>query len=127
MSHSGGKPKHRLTPYIVVLNEQANKSNKFVICHPCKNMLGYEGSIANKFVNTKREYRRHLKNCPHFKSEYGDQCEDIINQTDNEDNAKVDVDQSFANNVHPADDNSAKWNLSSLFVEELPTPPYAKL
>ena len=39
----------------------------------------------------------------------------------------VDVDQSFANNVHPADDNSAKWNLSSLFVEELPTPPYAKL
>ena len=32
---------------------------------------------------------QHLKNCPHFKSEYGDQCEDIINQTDNEDNAKI--------------------------------------
>ena len=89
MSHSGGKPKHRLTPYIMVLNEQANKSNKFAICRSCKNMLGYEGSIANKFVNTKRECKRHLKNCPYFKSEYDDQCEDIIYQTDNEDNAKI--------------------------------------
>ncbi|CAH1762659.1 5803_t:CDS:2, partial [Entrophospora sp. SA101] len=46
-----------------------------------------------------------------FMFEYGDQCEDILNQTIF--NGKsfldagidVDVDKSFANNVNPADDN----------------------
>ncbi|CAH1756826.1 3563_t:CDS:1, partial [Entrophospora sp. SA101] len=39
----------------------------------------------------------------------------ILNQTilNEERFLDVDVDQSFANNVHHADDNSAKWNLSS--------------
>ncbi|CAH1766883.1 4882_t:CDS:2 [Entrophospora sp. SA101] len=69
-------------------------------------MLGYEGSIANKFTNTKR---RHLRSCPHFRSEY--QYENILNLTIlNEEN-----------------DNSVKRNSSSLFVKELPTPPYPKL
>ena len=36
------------------LSEQANKSNRFAICHPYKNVLGYEDSVASKFTNTKR-------------------------------------------------------------------------
>ncbi|CAG8546329.1 9857_t:CDS:2 [Racocetra persica] len=58
--------KHRLTTYIIILNEMANIYNKFAICKACKEAISQEYTYSNKIVNTKKYVKAHLLKCTHF-------------------------------------------------------------
>ncbi|RIB18963.1 hypothetical protein C2G38_1307432 [Gigaspora rosea] len=77
--------KHRLTTYIIVLNEMANTCNKFAICKACKEAISREHAYSNKIVNTKKCVKAHLSKCTHFFTKYGnEQAEKILNNSDSE-------------------------------------------
>ncbi|RIB18063.1 hypothetical protein C2G38_2185634 [Gigaspora rosea] len=65
-----GKPPHRLSDFIIVLEENANKSNKYCICREC--ILGslYAEAEKHKFANTQELVHRYLKDCIYFKQKY---------------------------------------------------------
>ncbi|CAG8513550.1 4851_t:CDS:2, partial [Scutellospora calospora] len=77
--------KHRLTTYIIVLNEMANKCNKFAICKACKEAISQEYAYSKKIVNTKKCVKAHLSKCEYFFAKYGkEEGENILNKSDNE-------------------------------------------
>ncbi|CAG8840080.1 26580_t:CDS:2, partial [Gigaspora margarita] len=67
-----GKQPHRLSEFIIVLDEKANKSNKFCVCQECVFGSSFEEAYNNKFANTQELVRRHLKNCTYFKQKYNE-------------------------------------------------------
>ncbi|CAG8849568.1 24236_t:CDS:1, partial [Racocetra persica] len=46
------KQPHRLSEFIIVLDEKANKSNKFCVCQECVIGSSYEDAYNNRFANT---------------------------------------------------------------------------
>ncbi|CAG8513311.1 13985_t:CDS:2, partial [Cetraspora pellucida] len=66
------KQPHCLLEFIIVLDEKANKSNKFCVCQECVIGSSYENAYNNKFANTKELVRHHLKNCIYFKQKYSE-------------------------------------------------------
>ncbi|CAG8712401.1 16239_t:CDS:2, partial [Cetraspora pellucida] len=97
-----GKQPHHLSEFIIVLDEKANKSNKFCVCQECVIGSSYEDAYNNRFANTQELVRRHLKNCIYFKQKYSksEQAEIL---------AKSDKVVSTTNNSfqESIDDNSA--------------------
>ncbi|CAG8618745.1 27294_t:CDS:2, partial [Racocetra persica] len=94
-----GKQPHRLTEYIIVLDEQANKSNKFCICQECVFGSSYEEAYKNKFANTQELVRRHLKNCKYFKQKYNESEQaEILAKSDKVDSATNNSFQESTNN-----------------------------
>ncbi|CAG8647022.1 2369_t:CDS:2 [Cetraspora pellucida] len=57
-----GKPPHYLSEFIIMLEEKANKSNKYCVCKECISGSLYAEAEKNKFANTQELVRRHLKN-----------------------------------------------------------------
>ncbi|CAG8665042.1 11512_t:CDS:2, partial [Cetraspora pellucida] len=57
-----GKPPHHLSEFIIVLEEKANKSNKYCVCKECISGSSYAEAEKNKFANTQELVRRYLKN-----------------------------------------------------------------
>ncbi|CAG8777543.1 3806_t:CDS:1, partial [Dentiscutata heterogama] len=54
IKHFGGKPPHRLTPYIEVLQIHVNKVNKAAVCKACIDKLGKKVALERSiFTNTK--------------------------------------------------------------------------
>ncbi|RIB00958.1 hypothetical protein C2G38_2232276 [Gigaspora rosea] len=77
--------RHRLTEFIEVLKEKSNEYNHFAICNACKEAKGQDYTYSNKFVNTKRLVKSHLKNCTYFKNEKEeDEAKRILDNTDSE-------------------------------------------
>jgi hypothetical protein len=77
--------KHRLTEYILVLNEKANSCNKFAICRACKTQISYDFAYSNKIVNTKKCVKQHLRSCENFFAKYGRETgQEILDNTDSE-------------------------------------------
>lgn len=78
-----GKPPHRLSEFIIILDEKANKSNKYCVCRECVSGSSFEDAEKNKFANTQELVRRHLKNCEYFKRKYSDsERADILEKPD---------------------------------------------
>ena len=123
-SHHNSKFGQKLTQNIA-LSEEVEDSN----LDSLENMFvsdedEEDEDHAGKEINTSREWIRLVDEWIQMAADEDGENEEntILNEESFLDiDTDVDVDQSFANNVHPADDNSAKWNLSSLLVEELPT------
>ncbi|CAG8660791.1 25063_t:CDS:2 [Dentiscutata erythropus] len=65
-----GRKQHRLTNLFIILDEKANKSNKFSVCKFCIKGSTYEEAYENRITNTQRECRRHLISCQYFIAEY---------------------------------------------------------
>jgi hypothetical protein len=82
---SGGRPKHRLTSYIKILENQSNSIyNKKVQCIACRDNLG---DNAHVFTNKKDRVKRHLENCNYFKEKWGEEkAHKILHETDDSDN-----------------------------------------
>ncbi|CAG8637389.1 4845_t:CDS:2, partial [Paraglomus occultum] len=73
--HTGGKPPHRLTPYVEVLSIRVNKSNRAAACKACINKLGRELALERSvFTNTKTCVKAHLKKCPQFAEQHGEEA-----------------------------------------------------
>ncbi|CAG8626435.1 5636_t:CDS:2, partial [Racocetra fulgida] len=71
--------------FIKVLKEKSNEYNCFAICNACKEARGYDYGYLNKFVNTKRLVKTHLKNCIYFKNKKGeDEAKRILDETNSE-------------------------------------------
>ncbi|CAG8458627.1 1819_t:CDS:2 [Ambispora leptoticha] len=62
--------KHRLSGFIEILNEYSNTCNRYAICLLCIEAKGREEALKDKFTNTQRYCRNHLKECPHFIQKY---------------------------------------------------------
>ncbi|CAG8629945.1 15116_t:CDS:2, partial [Cetraspora pellucida] len=71
--------------FIEVLKEKSNEYNYFAICNVCKEAKGYNYAYSNKFINTKRLVKTHLKNYIYFKNKKGeDEAKRILDDTDSE-------------------------------------------
>ncbi|CAG8688679.1 9531_t:CDS:2 [Cetraspora pellucida] len=55
-----------------MLDEKANKSNKFCVCQECVIGSSYEDAYNNRFANTQELVHHHLKNCVYFKQKYSE-------------------------------------------------------
>ncbi|CAG8546845.1 15518_t:CDS:2, partial [Cetraspora pellucida] len=66
------KPLHRLSEFIIMLEEKANKSNKYCVCKECISGSSYAKAEKNKFANTQELVHHHLKNCIYFKQKYNE-------------------------------------------------------
>ncbi|CAG8791821.1 42223_t:CDS:2 [Gigaspora margarita] len=62
-----GKQPYRLSEFIIVLDEKANKSNKFCVCQECVFGSSFDEAYNDKFANTQELVHQHLKNCIYFK------------------------------------------------------------
>ena len=67
----GLKP-HNLTEYFIVLQEKANKCNKYAVCKACVRGTSYAEAVRNKITNKRRDCKRHLENCSFFLDNYPD-------------------------------------------------------
>ena len=77
--------RHRLTRYIEQLDEKSNSCNKKAICLACLEEKGRDFAIENKFTNTKKLCKSHLKNCENFEKKHGiDHVQEILDDTDSE-------------------------------------------
>ena len=75
------RKQHFLTPYIVVLEQKANKSNKYALCRACIRILGKEAAYKERFTNTKRECAHHFQNCSNFAATYtSEQIKDLLDK-----------------------------------------------
>ncbi|CAG8460502.1 28155_t:CDS:2 [Gigaspora margarita] len=78
-----GKQPHCLSEFIIVLEEKANKSNKYCVCKECISGSSYAEAEKNKFANTQELVRRYLKNCIYFKQKYSkSEQEEILDKSD---------------------------------------------
>ncbi|CAG8465886.1 7351_t:CDS:2 [Cetraspora pellucida] len=109
-----GKQPHHLSEFIIMLDEQANKSNKFSICQ--EHVLGYSYKEAynNKFANIQKLVCHHLKNCIYFKQKYNksEQAEILAKL----DKVVLATNNSFQKSI---DDNSATGSEVSLATSSL--------
>lgn len=55
-----------------MLDEKANKSNKFCVCQECVFGSSFDKAYNDKFANTQELVHRHLKNCIYFKQKYSE-------------------------------------------------------
>ncbi|CAG8818589.1 25859_t:CDS:1, partial [Gigaspora rosea] len=67
--------RHRLTDLFIILDEKANKSNKFAVCRLCIKGSSYDEAYKKRITNTLRECKRHLVSCQHFIAEYPNETE----------------------------------------------------
>ncbi|CAG8718433.1 14308_t:CDS:1, partial [Acaulospora morrowiae] len=90
--YTGGKPPHRLTPYIEVLSIQVNKSNKAAVCKACIKKLGRELALDKSvFTNTKICVKAHLKKCIQFAELYTEKERAEILYASDEENQQTDI------------------------------------
>ena len=90
--HTGGKPPHRLTPYVEVLSIRVNKSNKAAVCKACISKLGRELALERSvFTNTKTCAKAHLKKCPQFAEQYSEEARSGILYGSDEENPNMDT------------------------------------
>jgi hypothetical protein len=83
------RKQHYLTPYVVVLEQKANKSNKYAVCRACIRILGKDAAYKERFTNTKKECARHFQNCPNFAAMYTpEQIKDLLDKAA-KDGAKI--------------------------------------
>ncbi|CAG8830248.1 32295_t:CDS:2, partial [Gigaspora margarita] len=77
------KPPHRLSDFIIVLEEKANKSNKYCVCRECISGSSYAEAKKHKFANTQELVRHHLKDCIYFKQKYSEsEQQEILEKPD---------------------------------------------
>ena len=79
MSH-----RHRLTSYIEVLPQMANKYNHLAICLACVEFNDRVYALEHKFTNTKKCCKTHFKKCEFFKEKHGEDALPIIYESDSE-------------------------------------------
>ncbi|CAG8718766.1 2066_t:CDS:2 [Gigaspora rosea] len=103
-----GKPPHRLSDFIIVLEEKANKSNKYCVCKECISGSSYAEAEKHKFANIQELVRRHLKDCIYFKQKYSEsEQQKILEKPDksisetkeSDDNSKATLSKNSTANV----------------------------
>ncbi|CAG8456444.1 5232_t:CDS:2 [Dentiscutata heterogama] len=99
-----GRKQHRLTDLFIILDEKANKSNKFAVCKFCIKGSTYEEAYKNRITNTQRECRRHLISCQYFIAEYPSEImrnkvlnPTLTNKDPQESESESESEQSFGN------------------------------
>src|SRR5947207_8464442 len=75
---------HRLTPYIEVLPQMANKYNHLAICLACVEFNDRVYALEHQFTNTKKCCKTHFKKCEFFKEKHGEDALPIIYESDSE-------------------------------------------
>lgn len=76
---------HRLTSYIEVLPQMANKYNHLAICLACVEFKDRAYALEHRFTNTKKCCKNHFKKCEFFKEKHGEDALSIIYESDSED------------------------------------------
>ncbi|KAK9721276.1 hypothetical protein K7432_003540 [Basidiobolus ranarum] len=61
-----GRPRHELSEHFIVLDEMANKKDRFAVCKYCAETKGENEAFRHKILNKKANCRKHLENCSHF-------------------------------------------------------------
>ena len=75
---------HRLTPYVEVIPQMANKYNHLAICLACVGLNNCVYTVVYKFTNTKKCCKTHFKKCKFFKEKHGKDALTIIYENDDE-------------------------------------------
>ena len=64
------KMPHKYINYIQLLSEKADKWRRYCICVSCKERLGYDVALLNRFPNKSERIITHLKRCSNFKQHW---------------------------------------------------------
>ena len=84
-SSKGGRPAHRLTPYINLLPNIGERERK-CRCKACENELGEEAKIM---TNRKERVKEHLMSCEYFIELHGQvHASEILDYSDTEETHK---------------------------------------
>ncbi|CAG8686096.1 8728_t:CDS:2 [Gigaspora rosea] len=129
---------HRLTEFIEVLKEKSNDYNKFAICLACKEAKSHKYTYSNKFVNTKRLVKVHLKNCTYFKNKKSEREVEKVQELNELKRLYESTSTTFLldRSADDTDDEDsyaefedanwkAKWPLNILFLPDLEAPFFA--
>lgn len=76
MTRSGGRPRHHLSTYIIILKDRQ------CICKACAEVLKEN---AKSITNRKERIKKHLLSCEHFWNKYGEEADEILNNCDSGD------------------------------------------
>jgi hypothetical protein len=76
MTRSGGRPRHNLSEYVIVLKKNnPEDKDRQCVCKACNEVLKEK---ATPIINRKERVKKHLLNCVHFWNKYGEEGEEML-------------------------------------------------